>query len=279
MKNETTTNIAERFSEFVNYMAAHIAGREIVHGVSPKTHQKTLKSLKESIPYQRAFYVTNLHDQSISYCSGVKEWLGYDDATCTIPFFPTLIHPNHVEEALFMSSTMFELVKTKKLANSFMDKKYAADLAHKHANGHYVLVRTVVSSWDFDAISGLPIAFITEFIILEDYNEAYSPGIRPRATDFYNNRVPDFEDFVRDFSYDRLENGKIFTVQELRILRKYAYNVDFESKDIASAFKISIKTVETHNKRIIAKYNESFLNYPLKSVKEIAGFLRREYFV
>jgi hypothetical protein len=277
MKNETTTDVSKKYLEHINNMAAHLIDLDIVSGVSEETRQTELQALIESVRYQRFFFINDISSQSIIHPYGIKEWLGYD--AFTLHFYPTIIHPNHVESLFFLIDPLFELMKNGKMILSFKEPKMTLDLAIRHADGHYILTRRVVSVWDFDANSGLPLSYINEFSILENYVEEYTPGIRPRLTDYHNNRINNIEEYIREITYNELEKNKIFTVQELRILRKYADNKDFESKDIASAFKISIKTVETHNKRIIAKYNDSFINYPLKSVKEIAWFLRREYFV
>jgi DNA-binding CsgD family transcriptional regulator len=228
---------------------------------------------------QKFFFIVDLSNLSIIHANGISDWLGYDNETFTLSFYPTIVHPNHLDAMLFLGKSITEVVKSRKIEVGFMKEKFTIDIALKHADGHYILVRRALSYWDFDANMQMPTAYINEFSILENFEEEYSPGIRPRTTDFNNNRVKYFEEALRESSCNLLEKEKKFSVQELRILRRYAHNKNLDTKEIASAFKISIRTAETHNKNIIVKYNDFFPSHPLKSVKEIALFMRLEYLI
>jgi hypothetical protein len=265
--------------ELVAHFASPTKGIKIVSGVSRHTHLLEIESLSETIRFQRFFSVVDLHTQSIIFPAGISQWLGYDDNNFSFSFYSSIIHPNHLEAILLLSMSIFELVKNWKVEIAFMKEKYTIDMALRHADGHYVLVRRTLSCWDFDVNTKMPTAYLNEFSILENYEEEYSPGIRPRITDLHNSRIKDFEAFIREKSFDTLEKKKKFSVQELRILRKYAYNQELNSKDIAVAFKITNATVDTHHRRIITKFNNIYPSCMLKSAKEIAQFLRKEYFI
>lgn len=275
MNNEKKNKSVELIKSF----SEPIRKSQVTLGVEENIQQAELEFLRETIRHQRFFFVVDLATQSILHPHGIKEWLGYDESTFSFQFYSSLIHQNHLEPVLLLSKSIFELVFQKKVDIAFMRDKYTIDIALRHANGHYMLVRRTLSCWNFDLNTQMPTAYLNEFTILENYEEEHSRGIRPRITDLYNNRVKNYEDFVRETSSKTLESKKKFSFQELRILRKYAYNQDLNSKNIAEAFKISTATVDTHHRRIIQKFNNIYPSHEMKSAKDIAQFLRKEYFI
>jgi hypothetical protein len=208
MQNGIITNASNKNLDLLGNLASSIQGKEIVSGVSKKTHQLALESLMAKIQDQKFFFIVDLSNLSIIHANGISDWLGYDNETFTLSFYPTIVHPNHLDAMLFLGKSITEVVKSRKIEIGFMKEKFTIDIALKHADGHYILVRRALSYWDFDANMQMPTAYINEFSILENFEEEYSPGIRPRTTDFNNNRVKYFEEALRESSCNLLEKEK-----------------------------------------------------------------------
>ena len=160
-----------------------------------------------------------------------------------------------------------------------MKEKYVIDVALRHARGHYILVKRTLSCWDYDKTNNIATAYLNECTIWGEYDVENSKGIKPRITDIYGTRLLKLEPVVRSNVSKLLESKRRFSVQELRVLRKYAYNPSMTAKDVANSFKIKTNTIDTYNRRIISKFNHIYPNEHLKLAKEIAQFLRKECFI
>jgi hypothetical protein len=251
----------------------------IKSAISAQKHEEELKSLAETIRYQRFFFVVDILNQQIKHPQGISQWLGYNDSDFTFSFYTTLIHPDHVQATILLSKSIFDLANSKMISLEFMKEKYTIDIALRHAKGHYILVKRTLSCWDYDSQTGITTAYLNEFTILEEYESERSSGIKPRITDLYGSRLKDIELLLRDYSFNLLEDKKRFSVQELRLMRKYAYNPDLSSKEIAKSFKIENTTLETYNRRILTKFKSLYPNEEPKTARDVAAFLRREYFI
>jgi DNA-binding MarR family transcriptional regulator len=72
----------------------------------------------------------------------------------------------------------------------------------------------------------------------------------------------------------QFEFNGFFSPQELRALKKYAYDPAATSADLAESFKIKKGTVNIYNKRILEKAEKLF-ERPFANAKETALYLRR----
>ena len=71
----------------------------------------------------------------------------------------------------------------------------------------------------------------------------------------------------------------MFSPQELRILRKIAYNPSITAPEVAKLFKTQPSTIRTLNQRIIEKARQHFGDESIGSAKEVAVLLRRNFLV
>ena len=71
------------------------------------------------------------------------------------------------------------------------------------------------------------------------------------------------------------QEKNLFSFQELRILRKYAYHDQLSVADIAKAFKIQESSVITYHKRILEKANHLFSN-KFSNAKQVAIVLKQQ---
>lgn len=244
-----------------------------------KKHLEEVKSLAETIKYERFFFVVDVLTQSIKYPHGLLQWLGYKDEEFTFEKYSSIIHPNHIEAVFLLAKSIFAFSNSNLFYLEFMKEKYVIDVALRHAKGHYVLVKRTLSCWQYSPNQNIITAYLNEFAVWGEFDEENSKGIRPRLTDLYGGKLNIYDMAVRDSSFKTLESNKRFSVQELRILRKYAYNPAITANDVAVSFKIKISSVETYNRRILTKFNNIYPNEQVKSAKEVASFLRKEYFI
>ena len=74
---------------------------------------------------------------------------------------------------------------------------------------------------------------------------------------------------------EAFENENLFSSQELRILRKYAYKPVMSTAELASNFKVEISTIATHNKRILKKA-EALFKLRFATASKVAAFLKEQ---
>ena len=266
--------------EILKESVKSLKNQPISSAISKIIHEEEVKLLAETIKYERFFFVVDIINQEIIHAHGIKQWLGYDDHKFSFGFYSNLIHPNYIEATFLLAKSTLALVNSNSFEQGFMKEKFVIQIALRHAQGHYILVKRTLSSWDYDPTTKVSIAYLNEFTILEEYDETdKSNTLKPRITDIYGTRLVNIENILRESSYKTLESSKRFSVQELRILRKYAYNPTITSNEVANTFKIKPNTIDTYNRRIITKFNYIYPNEKVKSAKEIAQFLRKECFI
>lgn len=247
--------------------------------ISQNQQQEEIQSLSETVRYERSFFVVDANNQTIRFPMGISMWLGYPEDEFTLPLYNSLIHHHHLSPSMLFTKVIFEMIKSKQLEIDSTQRKFVSRMAIKHSAGHYLLVKRTITCWELEKENNDVQSYLNEFTIWGEYDSETLNGIRPRITDLFGTRMFQLEDLLKEYIYQELEKEKRFSIQELRILRKYAYNKDLATQDIASAFKISYNTVNTHNRKIIEKFSNIYANNNIKSAKEIAQFLREENFI
>lgn len=241
--------------------------------------QKEIQSLSETVKYERFFFVVDTINQTIRFPMGISMWLGYPEDEFTLSLFNSLIHQHHLNSSMLFTKVIFEMTKSKQSEIDSTQKKFVSRMAIRHSLGHYLLVKRTITCWEIEKENSNVQSYLNEFTIWGEYDSEILNGIRPRITDLFGARMFQLEELLKEYIYQELEKEKRFSIQELRILRKYAYNKDLATHDIASAFRISYNTVNTHNRKIIEKFSNIYANNNIKSAKEIAQFLREENFI
>lgn len=265
--------------EILSAAISPLKSLEIVPGVEAIRHNTELKLLNDTVRYDRFFFIIDIANQSIRLPTGIKQWLGYSEEEFSLSFYTSIIHEHHINPAIILAKAIADMAKYRQSNISFMRERFVAEIALKHAKGHYVLVKHALSYWDFDRNYQIPTAYLNEFTIWREYDSQNFTGINLRVIDFYGARLPEMEEILKENIYKTLEAEKYFSVQELRILRKYAYNADMTTHEIAQAFRISYNTVNIYNRRIMEKCIYLYPNQKLKMAKDVALFLKKENFI
>jgi predicted DNA-binding transcriptional regulator len=249
--------------------------------VSSEEHNSELDSLKEIIHYEKFFFIFDTINFRIENLAGVSKWLGYDESTFTYQKYLSLIHPSFMEALIHLAKITYEIANNKNFEVEFRQHQYVVNIAIKHSKGHYLLCKRALSAWQWqhDENSQVITHFCNEFTVVEEIDEI-APETRPRVLDKFHNKIEELEKQLRTNSSSATEGKSIsFTCQELRVLRKLAYNPSIKAKEIAKAFNIDVTTVHTHNKLLLEKGRLFFHDEGISSAKEVATLLRRNFLV
>lgn len=244
--------------------------------------KKELDKLIESVKYETFFFIVDERKQAFKLLGGIQELLGYSEQEFNLSFYLSIIHEHHFVSSFLLNKAFFNIVNSDTTNNfKFSEERYVIDIALKHSNGYYLLFKRSISCWDSDAHKNSikEKTYLNEFTIWGEYNPEKISGIRPRIINKSGFRLKPIEEVLRLAASQVLEEEKTFSVQELRILRKYAYLDDVNTKQIADSFKISHNTVNNHNRNIIEKFSRIYPGENIGSAKSVAVFLRKENFL
>ncbi len=226
----------------------------------PQEEQNTeLAHLKETIHYERFFFVVNLHEMKIEHLNGIERWLGYKENDFDFLTYLSLIHPEHAALHNITSITLIEGLMKGDWNIEFMKHRYITDIALRHRDGHYLLCKRLACIFQYDERRRL-LEYINEFTIIRKYN---GEPFTVRGTSDEGKDLEWMNTFL-ERTKQAFQNKNLFGFQELRILRKYAYNNKISVAQIANAFKVQESTIATYNKRILEKaenlYAKRFTN-------------------
>lgn len=239
--------------------------------VSPGTQKREIDLLKETLHFERFFFVLNLHDLKLDNVNGVQRWLGYPDKDFTLMKFLQIIHPSHAEAHYFTSTELIKGLMRGDWKIEFMKHRYITNIALRHSQGHYLLFKRLASAFQYDENHKL-LEYVNEFTYVGDYKEEpYSI----RAANEDGSKLVWLEEVLKRVQNAFAADKYAFTFQQLRILRKYAYQPDIQTSDIARAFKTEESTINTHKKRIQQKAQALF-HKKFGHIKDIAAYLREQ---
>ncbi|HRH48401.1 MAG TPA: hypothetical protein PLP23_06610 [Panacibacter sp.] len=239
--------------------------------VSEEQQKKEIDLLKETIHYERFFFVLNLHQMEIEKAHGVQKWLGYPDKTFTVQKLLQIIHPHHLAAHHISATVLIEGLMKGDWPVEFMKYRFASSVALQHANGTYLLCKRLNSVFQYDLPGRRLLEYISEFTIVGEYKE--QPATARLVTE--NGDKLDWMAEVMQRLKDAFENRNLFGSQELRILRKYAYKPDLSTAELARSFKVKDSTIGTHNKRILDKAEQLF-KIRFTTASKVAAFLREQ---
>ena len=204
----------------------------------PQEEQNTeLAHLKETIHYERFFFVVNLHEMKIEHLNGIERWLGYKENDFDFLTYLSLIHPEHAALHNITSITLIEGLMKGDWNIEFMKHRYITDIALRHRDGHYLLCKRLACIFQYDERRRL-LEYINEFTIIRKYN---GEPFTVRGTSDEGKDLEWMNTFL-ERTKQAFQNKNLFGFQELRILRKYAYNNKISVAQIANAFKVQEST-------------------------------------
>ena len=146
--------------------------------VSAEKQKKEVQLLKETVHFERFFFVLNLHDLRLEHVTGVGRWLGYPDKDFTILKFLQIIHPSHLEAHYLTASVLIGGLMRGDWKVEFMKHRYSTNIALRHSNGHFLLFKRLASVFQYDTSHCL-LEYLNEFTLVKEYDdESYLIGAK-----------------------------------------------------------------------------------------------------
>jgi len=236
--------------------------------ISPAKQQKEIEHLKNTLHYERFFFVVNNYDLSIDYVHGIKKWLGYSDKDFSYYRYVSIIHPTHLLAQLTNVYGLLEDCMAGVYPLEFMaGLRFISCLALKHANGEYLFFKRLALPFQFDRNNRL-LSYLNEFTLLGKFrNENYSV----RLTDAVGNAVS----FKKTKCAYPVFKNLPFSEQELNVLGVYAADTSLTAAGAAEILKIKENTVITYKKRILNKAEKMF-HCRFRTTTDVAVFLKEQ---
>ena len=239
--------------------------------VTEEMQLNEIELLKETVRYERFFFVLDLHHWKIRDVYGVDRWLGYSQEEFDMQKFLSIMHPVQAQAHNASATILIEGSMRGDWLIEFMKHRYVTQMALRNKDGEYLLCKRLASVFQYSDEHKL-LEYINEFTILGPYRE-----------EPYSIRVSKGDGSYLDWEAEMIEriktlfrNKNQFSFQEIRILRKYAYHPDIDAKIIAELFKIKLNTLHTHHQRILKKGALLFMR-KFESAREIAHYMKDQW--
>ena len=276
-KKDETTGV-----EKAKAIIKKVSSRPLKPGVSAKDQDAEIQSLKETVQRDKFFFVVDRPEGKLEHIYGVAKWLGYDETAFNLETYLSIIHEAYLEFLIHLVQVTTEFANSKDFKIGFRQHHYVVNIALKHAEGHYVWCKRSLSAWQwqYDQSKQIVTHYMNEFTVIDPYVIEITAEMSPRIIDAAGKKLHKIEELIRQKSLDSVENQKkFFSTQELRILRKIAYQPDITSKEIAQSFKTKVSTIHTLNKRIIEKGRAYFPDDSIHTTRDLALLLKRNFIV
>ncbi len=241
--------------------------------ISAADQQAVLQQLDTQIKKEQFYFVTDVRTGAITHCNGINQWLGYTDAHFTQKNYLNYINPAHAIPQGFYAAAFFDALISKQLTTQFLQPTCITTLALKNKAGKYIYCKRQCYPFQVTGCNKMT-AYISEFTIIKELtNEEYHTRIydEPELANHLN-------EILKKLVQKKFEDARGFSIQELRILKRYATAQNVTSETIAKAFKIEKTTVDTYNKRILKKA-ENIFGLSFGDAKKAAAYFKRVGFI
>lgn len=254
--------------EYDDLLAAYLAECEGKLIVSEKERQAALQKMDHEIDFERFYFSVDLHDNKIKHRNGIRKWLGYPDGDFSMRDYSEIIHPAHAAVQDFYSLSFLNLIKSNQFRVRVMQPVCISIISVKHKSGSYILCRRECMPLQVTD-QGKLTEYLYGFSIIKYYEgEHYHSRISANNHEgvFMNSQL-------NALVGHQFARSRVFSTQELRIIKRYAAHTNSTSDAISAAFRIKKSTVDTFNKRIIQKA-EAFAKIRFKTAKDAAEYFR-----
>ncbi len=237
--------------------------------ISAADQQAVLQQLDTQLKKEQFYFVTDVKTGAITHCKGINQWVGYTDAHFTQKKYLHIINPAHALLQGFYATAFFDALINKQLTTQFLRPTCITTLALKNKADKYIYCKRQCYPFQVTGCKKMT-AYISEFTIIKELtNEEYHTRI------YDNAELPNHQnDIVKKLVQKKFEDVRGFSIQELRILKRYAAPENITSETIAKAFKIEKTTVDTYNKRILKKA-ENIFGLSFGDAKKVAAYFKR----
>jgi hypothetical protein len=263
-----TNNIFNK-SKSYNYFAQLYLPETVFENTITASKQETvLQQLDKQIEKEQFYFVTDIKTGAIIKSNGINKWLGYMDEHFTQKKYLSAIAHAHILPQGLYASTIFEVLINKQIGFQFLKPAITTTLALKNKAGKYFYCIRKCSPFQLTTDKRIT-EYLSEFTIVKEYtNETF----HTRWSVVDEKMTAQFE-IVDKIVRKKFDELKCFSVQELRILKRYAKKENITSEAIAKAFKIEKATVGTYNKRILTK-GEILFGERFSNARNVAEYLK-----
>ncbi len=235
--------------------------------VTARDQQKALLQLNSTIIREQFYFTIDLIEEKIVHRNGIHRWLGFSDTDFSVKDFLEIIHPHHSAVEGIYSRAILDLLLYQPLPLEFMKSICASTLALRNKQGNYQYVKRECFPFQLNQ-QGKLTSYLCFFTLIKDFNREH-----------YQTRI--YHSTATTGNLDKLSllvkkifsDLELFSIQELRILKRYAQKKDLTSEQIGIAFKIKKSTVDTFNKRILKKAT-TFSGQHFGTAKEAAVYFK-----
>ncbi len=263
-----TNNIFNKSKSYNDFAQLYLPETIIENTITIAKQEAILKELDKQIDKEQFYFVTDVKTGAIIKSNGINKWLGYTDGHFTKKKYLSAIANAHILPQGLYASVIFETLISKEISCQFLKPAAIATLALKNKAGKYFYCIRKCSPFQLTTDKRVT-EYLSEFTIIKEYsNEAFH--IRWSAAD---EKITTQIEIINKAVRKKFDELKCFSVQELRILKRYAKKENITSEAIAKAFKIEKATVGTYNKRILSK-GEVLFGERFENARNVAEYLR-----
>lgn len=262
--------------QFVLGLPLNASSAYCVPVVSEALQLQEVNLLKETLGGERFFFVIDMQTFSMQYPHGIYKWLGYSESEFTLKFYwDKVVHPSAKKSLLLVVMQMYEMLCSGKYPLEFMVQRFSTKIPLKHQNGKYLLTKKTSSVFQYDSRNRL-LAYMDEFTIIGDY--AGEAATEPRMYNATGALELEKQKEIMFKAFEHFLQMKVYSVNELQMARKIAYNPTITQAEISIELDISKHTVNTYYKRLLAKTRDFFhkTEEEISSTLDAAIFLRKE---
>lgn len=236
-------------------------------------YQRLIHPIVESpLLFNSYHWTTNISEQKLIHCAGVQRLLGYDEVEFDFQKSYSIIHPNFRPFVIAYGLMAYTMLSDKKYRPLSTRTHYSIQFPVARADGEYVLVQMTASVIQVDA-QLFPIANYNRFEILGVY--LGTPIlIKPRV--YFRTELHDLvevaEQELRENVRDILKKITKMSPKECEVM--VLMNDGLKNEAIAAALNLSLETVKTHCKNILAKA-KTHLSPSFHNAHDVAVYLRQ----
>lgn len=229
---------------------------------------------KKETGNERFHFTVDVFSYSISNCSGVNKWLGYADNRFFVKDYLSTIHYSHAVIHTLYALALFDFFAQEIITpEEILQLTYVSPIALLHSSGKYFYCKKESRPTKVTR-DGKIAEYLNEFTVIKEFNDelydfrVYGPG----------GQRHDLQKKIIALAKKNFERKSGFSVQELRILKRYASSEKSTSEKIATGFKIERSTVLTYNKRILNK-TEDLFGYRFDNAQKAASYFKAAHLI
>ena len=257
-KDQSYTDVAE----------AYLTGAAYADTPQTPAQKAFLKELDSQLHNERFYTITDVLSGEITQCKGVGQWLGYADGDFSQKKFLSIVHPAHAVIQSLYATCFFDFLLNTGFKLQWLTPHFISTIALKiSANNYLYCKRECFPSQVTD--DNLMLSYVSEFTVIKEFD---GENYHCRLSNIDNKQLK-LQQVIQTLVKTRFEKAAFFSIQEHRILKKYANTKNITSQAIATAIKVEKISVNTYNKRILKKARELF-HYPFTNAMEVGIWLK-----